>query len=66
MLWSSRIFWMVGRVIADTSLDLLSPCGVVPRVPILIKYTLCKGKPDNTTYAQFLEPYVQLPFAKSL
>jgi hypothetical protein len=36
MLWSSGIFWMVGRVITDSSLGLLSLCGVVPRVPILI------------------------------
>jgi hypothetical protein len=36
MSWSSQIFWMVGRVIVDPSLGLLSPCGVVPRVPILI------------------------------
>jgi hypothetical protein len=28
--WSSRIFWMVDRVIADPSLGLLSPRGVVP------------------------------------
>jgi hypothetical protein len=34
--WSSEIFRMVGRVIVDHSFDLLSPCGVVPRVPILI------------------------------
>jgi hypothetical protein len=35
-LWSSRILWIVGRVIADSSLDLLSPCGVVPHVLILV------------------------------
>jgi hypothetical protein len=35
-LWSSGIFWMVGRVVADPALGLLSPCGVVPRVPIII------------------------------
>jgi hypothetical protein len=34
----SRIFWMVGRVIADPSLGLLSLCRVVPRVSILITY----------------------------
>jgi hypothetical protein len=34
--WSSGIFYMVGQVIADPSLDLPSLCGVVPRVPILI------------------------------
>jgi hypothetical protein len=34
--WSSRIFQMVGRVVADPSFGLLSPCGVVPRVPILV------------------------------
>jgi hypothetical protein len=31
MSWSSGIFWLVGRVIADPSLGLLSPCRVVPR-----------------------------------
>jgi hypothetical protein len=36
MLWSSEIFWMVGRVITDSFLGLPSLCGVVPRVPILI------------------------------
>jgi hypothetical protein len=30
MPWSSRIFWMVGQVIADSSLGLPSLCGVVP------------------------------------
>jgi hypothetical protein len=34
--WSSRIFWMVDRVIADPSLGLPSLCSVVPRVPIVI------------------------------
>jgi hypothetical protein len=34
--WSSGIFWMVGRVVTDPSLGLLSPCEVVPRVLILI------------------------------
>jgi hypothetical protein len=34
--WSSRIFCMVGRVITDTSLGLLSPYEVVPQVLILI------------------------------
>jgi hypothetical protein len=33
---SSRIFWMVGRVIADPSVGLPSPCEVVPRVLVLI------------------------------
>jgi hypothetical protein len=28
---------MVGRVVADPSLDLLSPCVMVPQVPILIR-----------------------------
>jgi hypothetical protein len=32
--WSFGIFW-----VADPSLGLSSPCGVVPWVPILIKYT---------------------------
>jgi hypothetical protein len=36
MSWSSRIFWMVGRIIVDPSLCLLSVCGVVPRVQILV------------------------------
>jgi hypothetical protein len=27
MPWSSRIFWMVGRVVLDPSLGYLSPCG---------------------------------------
>jgi hypothetical protein len=31
MTWSSRIFWMVSRVITDPSLGLPSPCGVVPQ-----------------------------------
>jgi hypothetical protein len=30
MPWSSRIFRMVGRVIADPSLGLLSLCGEIP------------------------------------
>jgi hypothetical protein len=34
--WLSEIFQMVGRVISDPFLDLPSPYGVVPRVPILI------------------------------
>jgi hypothetical protein len=28
--WSSEIFWMVGQVVADSSMGLLSPCEVVP------------------------------------
>jgi hypothetical protein len=40
MPWSSRIFLMVGRVIADRSLGLLSLCGVVPRVLILVTRSL--------------------------
>jgi hypothetical protein len=36
MLRSSGIFWMVGRVVADSYLDLTSLYGVVPWVPILI------------------------------
>jgi hypothetical protein len=28
--WSSGIFWMMGRVIKDLSLVVLSPCEVVP------------------------------------
>jgi hypothetical protein len=35
-LWSFGIFWMVSRVIADPSLGLPSPYGMVLRVPILI------------------------------
>jgi hypothetical protein len=34
--WSSEIFWVVGRVIMDPSLGLLSPCEVVPWVLILV------------------------------
>jgi hypothetical protein len=34
--WSSRFFWMVGRVVANPSLGLLSLCGLVPQVPILV------------------------------
>jgi hypothetical protein len=34
--WSSGIFWMVGRVVADPSLSLLSPYKMVPRVLILV------------------------------
>jgi hypothetical protein len=34
--WSSGIFWMVGRVVKDPSLGLLSPCGVVSLVIILV------------------------------
>jgi hypothetical protein len=37
--WPFGIFWMVGRVIADPFLDLLSLCGVVPQVSILVKCT---------------------------
>jgi hypothetical protein len=37
MSWFSRIFWMVDWVIADPSLDLPSPCEVVPRVLILVR-----------------------------
>jgi hypothetical protein len=36
--WSSAIFWMMGRVIADPSLDLPSPYEVVRRVLILVSY----------------------------
>jgi hypothetical protein len=47
-LWSTsrsfRIFWMVGRVIADPSLGLPSLCRVVPRVPILISNPRVLGK----------------------
>jgi hypothetical protein len=53
--WSFGIFWMVGRVIADPSLSLPSPCGVVPRVPILIRF---KG---NETWFS-LNPNLNLPF----
>jgi hypothetical protein len=37
MSWSSEIFMIVGQVITDLSLGLLSLCGVVPRVPILVR-----------------------------
>jgi hypothetical protein len=33
--WSFGIFCMMGQVISDPSLGHPSPCGVVPRVPIL-------------------------------
>jgi hypothetical protein len=36
MLHSSWIFWIVGRVVANPSLGLSSPCGVVPWILILI------------------------------
>jgi hypothetical protein len=61
MPWSSKIFWMVGRVVADPSLGLLSPCGVVPRVPILVsrEYFYYLDHPEflffNTTQILFLE-----------
>jgi hypothetical protein len=42
-LWSSRI-WMVGGVIADPSLGLLSPCEVVPWVLILVSSPRVLGK----------------------
>jgi hypothetical protein len=35
--WSSRIFQMVGRIITDPFLDLPSLCGVIPRVPLLVR-----------------------------
>jgi hypothetical protein len=37
---SSIIFCMLGRVVSDPSMSLLSPCGVVPRVPILVNRPL--------------------------
>jgi hypothetical protein len=42
--WFSEIFWMVGRVIADPSLDLQSPYEVVPRVLILVSSPRALGK----------------------
>jgi hypothetical protein len=36
-LWSSEIFRMMSRVVADLSLGLLSLYRVVPRVPMLIR-----------------------------
>jgi hypothetical protein len=42
--WSSRIFWMVGRVIKDRSLGLLSPYEVVPQVLILVNNPRVLGK----------------------
>jgi hypothetical protein len=36
MAWSSRIFWVVDRVVADPSLGLSIPCEVVPLVLILV------------------------------
>jgi hypothetical protein len=38
------VFWMVGRVIMDPSLGLLSPCEVVPRVLILVSSPRVVGK----------------------
>jgi hypothetical protein len=38
---------MVGRVIADPSLNLPSPCGVVPWVPILIKIPMFRLAPSR-------------------
>jgi hypothetical protein len=43
-LWSTRIFWMVGRVVADPSLGLLTLCGVVPHIPILVSSPRVLGK----------------------
>jgi hypothetical protein len=34
--WSSRILWMVDWIVANPSFSLLSLCGVVPQVPIVI------------------------------
>jgi hypothetical protein len=42
--WSSEIFKMVGRVMAHPSLGLLSSCGVVPRVQILVSSPRVLGK----------------------
>jgi hypothetical protein len=39
-LGSSGILWIVGQVIADPFLGLLSLCGVVPRVPIIVNNPL--------------------------
>jgi hypothetical protein len=44
MTWSSGIFWMVGWVITDPSLGLLSPCRVIPRVPIFVSSQWVLGK----------------------
>jgi hypothetical protein len=41
---SSKIFWMMGQVVADPSLCLPCPCEVVPRVPILISSLRVLGK----------------------
>jgi hypothetical protein len=38
MLWSSKILWMMGRVVSNPSLGHPSPCKVVPRVAIVVKY----------------------------
>jgi hypothetical protein len=42
--WSSEIFWMVGRIVADYSLGLLSPCEMVPLVLILVNSPRVLGK----------------------
>jgi hypothetical protein len=47
--WSSRIFWIVGQVVADPSLGLLSLCGVVPWVPILVTKTRLRAATCPTT-----------------
>jgi hypothetical protein len=41
---SSRILWMVGRVIADHCLGFLSPCGMGPLVLILVSSPHVLGK----------------------
>jgi hypothetical protein len=41
---SSGIFWMVGQVIADPSLGLLTLCDIVPRVLILVSMPRVLGK----------------------
>jgi hypothetical protein len=46
MLWSSGIFWIVGQVIADTSLGLLSLCELVSWVPILVTAKWVKARPE--------------------
>jgi hypothetical protein len=38
MSWSSAIFWMVGRIVTDPSLGLLSPCEGVRQVLILVSW----------------------------
>jgi hypothetical protein len=60
--WSSGIFWMVGRVIADPSLGLPSLFGVEPQVSILVIYSIgqeskkTNSPSNNYASGSFLSP----------